>query len=61
MWKCFSVLAVACGFVFSSATIAGAATAPEFPIDQDSWVNSSPISLSLLEGKAAFLWFYEET
>ncbi len=42
-------------------SVSSAARAPELPDDQDSWVNSPPISLSTLEGKAAILWFFEET
>ena len=53
--------AVLCGLMTCVAATTNAATTPELPDGQDAWVNSSPISLSLLEGKAALLWFYEET
>ncbi len=31
------------------------------PSDPSLWVNSLPITDEMLKGKAAFLWFYEET
>ena len=34
--------------------------APVLPSDPSMWVNSAPISLQALKGKAALLWFYEE-
>jgi len=37
------------------------AGAVELPENQANWINSPPITLQSLEGKAAFLWFYEET
>ena len=35
--------------------------APQFPVDPAVWINSSPLSLQQLRGKAVFLWFFEET
>lgn len=34
--------------------------APTLPSDPSMWVNSAPISMQALKGKAALLWFYEE-
>lgn len=31
------------------------------PTDPAQWINSVPITQEMLKGKAAFLWFYEET
>jgi peroxiredoxin len=39
---------------------AAAADAFQLPDQPAAWVNSPPISLSALKGKAAVLWFYEE-
>lgn len=33
----------------------------QLPSDPAQWVNSAPISLEALEGKAAVLWFFEES
>src|SRR5439155_15687378 len=33
----------------------------QLPADPTQWVNSGPVSLDLLKGKAAVLWFYEES
>lgn len=30
------------------------------PPDASSWVNSAPLSMETLKGKAAVLWFFEE-
>jgi thiol-disulfide isomerase/thioredoxin len=58
------------GAVLTSLLVAGSAgsasaqesASGEFrlPDQPAAWVNSSPISLSALKGKAAVLWFYEE-
>ncbi len=32
----------------------------EFPQDPSLWMNSAPVTSKLLEGKAAFLWYFEE-
>jgi len=49
--------------LFVAIVLAGfiPASAVELPSNPVSWINSPPISLQALEGKAAFLWFYEET
>ncbi|MDP6721547.1 MAG: hypothetical protein QGF59_22955 [Pirellulaceae bacterium] len=31
------------------------------PIEPAAWINSSPITAEMLKGKAALLYFYEET
>lgn len=36
-------------------------TAEMLPTDAASWLNSAPITAEMLKGKAAVLWFYEET
>ena len=36
-------------------------TAEMLPTDAASWLNSAPITAAMLKGKAAVLWFYEET
>jgi thiol-disulfide isomerase/thioredoxin len=43
----------------AGSAIAAYDTAPEFPSDPANWVNSGPVSLAALKGKAAFLWFYD--
>ena len=58
------------GAVLTSLLVAGAAggaatgqaadDAFRLPDQPAAWVNSPPISLSALKGKAAVLWFYEE-
>jgi thiol-disulfide isomerase/thioredoxin len=35
--------------------------APEFPAAPGQWLNGPPLTTTALEGKAAFLWFFEET
>lgn len=35
-------------------------SAPSLPSDPSMWVNSGPITMQALKGKAALLWFYEE-
>lgn len=36
-------------------------TADVLPTDAEHWLNSPPITAEMLKGKAAVLWFYEET
>jgi hypothetical protein len=31
------------------------------PSDPSMWINSAPITMEALQGKAALLWFYEES
>ena len=38
-----------------------ARTSDALPTDEGSWLNSPPITAEMLKGKAAVLWFYEET
>lgn len=38
-----------------------AAEPPKLPRDPAQWVNSAPVTLEQLRGKAVFLWFFEET
>jgi thiol-disulfide isomerase/thioredoxin len=40
---------------------ADADSTPEFPADPESWLNSGPLTVGSLKGKAAFLWFFEES
>lgn len=42
------------------ATDANAASAPHFPADANSWVNTGPISLDALKGKGVVLFYFEE-
>jgi len=46
------------GFGSSAAAQDSGFTLPENPAN---WINSPPLSNEALEGKAAFLWFFEET
>lgn len=50
-------LLVAAGSAAAQDSATGEFRLPEAPA---AWVNSTPISLSALKGKAAVLWFYEE-
>lgn len=34
---------------------------PILPTEASAWINSSPITAEMLKGKAALLYFYEET
>jgi thiol-disulfide isomerase/thioredoxin len=53
----FVALAGLCGM----STLASAADAPlAFPAHPAQWVNSRPLTVESLAGKAAVLWFYEE-
>ena len=36
-------------------------TADVLPTDAALWLNSPPITAAMLKGKAAVLWFYEES
>jgi hypothetical protein len=36
-------------------------TAAVLPADVASWLNSPPITAEMLQGKAAVLWYYEES
>ena len=36
-------------------------TAEVLPAESASWLNSPPITAAMLKGKAAVLWFYEES
>ena len=38
-----------------------AAEAPPLPSDPGVWINSPPLSVQQLKGKAVFLYFFEET
>ena len=38
-----------------------AADAPPLPSDAGAWINSPPLSVQQLKGKAVFLWFFEES
>ncbi len=41
-------------------TVAAQRSPVKFPTDPASWLNSPPLSVESLQGKAAFLWFFEE-
>ena len=36
-------------------------TSSYFPVDPEQWINSSPIPDEMIKGKAAFVYFFEET
>src|SRR6185295_16887547 len=52
-----------CGMLAVALLLAGAARAgdraPEFPSDPACWINSPPLSLAALKGKAVLLWYYD--
>ncbi len=49
------------GLVCSAAAqTADLPKAPDFPADPRAWLNSPPLSLEMLRGKGAVLWYYEE-
>lgn len=55
--------ATALGFVcilMGMVTAAMADQAPAFPSDPNAWINSGPLSVSGLKGKAIILYFFEE-
>ncbi len=55
-----AVVSAAIGSVAAASAAESAAGTPEFPQEPENWINSGPISVGSLKGKAAFLWFFEE-
>lgn len=53
-------LAALVSSVAAAQETGGKAPNVPFPAQATSWVGSPPLSASMLEGKAALLWFYEE-
>jgi hypothetical protein len=50
-----------CGPLLLTATALAQKPVAKFPRDAASWLNSAPITEQTLKGKAAVLYFYEET
>ncbi len=44
----------------AAAQSVGASEKPELPSDPRAWLNSTPLSVDMLKGKAAVLWYFEE-
>ncbi len=58
----FPVAVVLLALVSQSASAQPAKrTAEVLPTEAQSWLNSPPITAEMLKGKAAVLWFFEET
>jgi peroxiredoxin len=50
---------VAAAWLLLAGTARAGDGAPDFPTDPSNWVNSAPVTVSALKGKAAVLLFYE--
>ena len=49
------------GLVLLQGTATAQDSLPRFPRNPASWLNASPITEETLKGKAALLYFFEET
>lgn len=49
------------GLVLLAGTANAQDSLPRFPQNPASWLNTSPITQKTLKGKAALLYFFEET
>ena len=49
------------GLVLWAGTANAQNSLPQFPRNPSSWLNSSPITEKTLTGKAALLYYFEET
>ncbi len=62
---CRSIVVVGC-FIAIFAVLSGPASsaaaekAPEFPTSPEQWINSAPLTLESLKGKAVVLYYFEE-
>ena len=44
-----------------ASTVGAQSGSLEFPQDPGAWINAPPISIKAIEGKAAVLYFFEES
>jgi len=57
----YGAIAVAVSLTVTGSAMGQSNASELLPQDQASWINSIPLSTADLKGKAAFLYFYEET
>ncbi len=55
------VATLACTLTAFASAARGQESGLKFPSDPAAWLNAPPISAEMLKGKAALLYFYEET
>ena len=59
--KALAFVALLGCFAISNVAAAQSEERFQMPTDPSVWLNSSPITTEMLDGKAAVLYFYEET